>query len=78
MITNLIGGTITKKLNNNMLMNIIVLILLILLKVFLVQWSYNKIYPLLVRNTTGNENVNFKPLNLSESFILVILFSSIF
>lgn len=64
--------------NNNILLNLIVLILLILLKVFLLKWSYNKIYPLLVENTTGNNNTNFRGLTYYDSFIVIILFTSIF
>ena len=52
-------------------------IFIILLKAFAVQWSYNLIWPKLVRNN-GGDTRNFKPLTFYESLVFVILISFLF
>ena len=52
--------------------------LVFFIKVFLVQWSYNRIFPVLRYNATGNEKGDFKPLTFVESIIVVILFNNLF
>ena len=70
----MIGGFVK---GNKMKVDIISLFLMVVLvffiKVILVQWSYNRIFPLLRYNATGN-NKDFRPLTFIESIIVVILF----
>jgi len=56
----------------------IMLVLVFFIKVFLVQWSYNTIFPLLRYNMTGNTFKDFRPLTFIESIVLVILFNNLF
>jgi hypothetical protein len=56
----------------------IMLVLVFFIKVFLVQWSYNTIFPLLRYNMTGNTTKDFRPLTFIESIVLVILFNNLF
>ena len=53
-------------------------VLVFFIKVILVQWSYNRIFPLLRYNMTGNNNEDFRPLTFIESIIVVILFNNLF
>lgn len=62
--------------NNNPLILAISLIILFFIKVFIVQWSYNMIFPKLSANMS--RTTTFKPLTLTESMIVVILFTSLF
>ena len=55
----------------------LMVVLVFFIKVFLVQWSYNRIFPLLRYNMTGN-NKDFRPLTFIESIIVVILFNNLF
>lgn len=48
--------------------------LILLLKTYMVQWAYNKIWPKLVVNS-GQDPSRFTPLNFYEAFLVVILFS---
>ena len=52
-------------------------VLVFFIKVFLVQWSYNTIFPLLRYNMT-NDTKDFRPLTFVESIIVVILFNNLF
>ena len=52
-------------------------VFIILLKAFAVQWSYNFIWPKLVRNN-GDDTRNFKPLTFYEALVFVILISFLF
>ena len=52
--------------------------LVFFIKVFLVQWSYNRIFPLLRYNMTGNTTKDFRPLTFVESIVVVILFNNLF
>ena len=56
----------------------IMLVLVFFIKVFLVQWSYNTIFPLLRYNMTGNTVKDFRPLTFVESIVVVILFNNLF
>ena len=80
MLTNLIGGTISKTgmKGTNVFFLVIMFLLVLLLKVVLVQWSYNKIFPLLMYNVNGDVNQDFKTITFTESIIVVILFNSLF
>ena len=78
MLNNLMKGgaskTIEKSMNGPGLFFMLVVIFFI--NVILVQWSYNKIFPVL-SNNMGN-NGKFKPLTFGESVLVVILFNSLF
>ena len=80
MLTNLIGGTISKTdmKGTNVFFLVIMLLLVLIIKVVLVQWSYNKIFPLLMYNVNGDVNQDFKTITFTESIIVVILFNSLF
>jgi|TARA_B110001469_G_C9635285_1_gene318402 hypothetical protein len=80
MLTNLIGGTISKTdmKGTNVFFLVIMLLLVLIIKVVLVQWSYNKIFPLLMYNVNGDDNQDFKTITFTESIIVVILFNSLF
>jgi hypothetical protein len=56
----------------------LILILTFFIKVILVQWSYNTIFPLLRYNMTGNNVKDFRPLTFVESIVVVILFNNLF
>ena len=48
----------------------------IFIKTYMVQWSYNNIWPKLVKNS-GVNNYKFNPLTFNETFVVIILFWSI-
>lgn len=62
--------------DNNPLLLAISLIILFFIKVFIVQWSYNMIFPKL--STNMGRTTAFKPLTFTESMVVVILFTSLF
>ena len=53
------------------------LVLFFILKVLVVQWSYNKIAPKLISNM-GNSTQQFKPLTFEESLLFTLLISFLF
>jgi hypothetical protein len=55
----------------------LMLILTFFIKVFLVQWSYNRIFPVLRYNMTSQQG-DFRPLTFVESIVVVILFNNLF
>jgi hypothetical protein len=80
MLSNMIGGTIskTKMTTPNTIMVLFILFLFFIIKVILVQWSYNTIFPTLRYNVFGDENYNFQSLTFFESVVVVILFNCLF
>jgi hypothetical protein len=80
MLSNMIGGTIskTKMTYGNSITIFIIFVLIFLIKVILVQWSYNSIFPTLRYNVVGDDGAEFQPLTFFESVIVVILFNSLF
>tara|TARA_Y100000385_G_C12666309_1_gene455989 strand:+ start:276 stop:533 length:258 start_codon:yes stop_codon:yes gene_type:complete len=66
------GGLGTNKLTMTAL-----LVLFFVLKVLVVQWSYNKIAPKLISNM-GNSTQQFKPLTFEESLLFTLLISFLF
>jgi len=56
----------------------LMLILTFFIKVVLVQWSYNTIFPVLRYNAVGNTVKDFRPLTFVESIVVVILFNNLF
>jgi hypothetical protein len=56
---------------------IVLLVLLFVLKVFVVQWSYNKIAPKLIGQwTTGDRH--FEPLTFEEALLFTLLVTFLF
>jgi len=53
------------------------LVLFFILKVLVVQWSYNKIAPKLISNM-GNSTQQFKPLTFEEALLFTLLISFLF
>ena len=49
-------------------------LLCLLLKAWIVQWSYNQVWPVLSRNNHSHKIV-FKPLTYYEALLVVILFT---
>ena len=66
------------KMKINSLSLFLMVILVFFIKAFLVQWSYNRIFPILRYNMTGNSTKDFRPLTFIESIIVVILFNNLF
>lgn len=66
------------KIKINSISLFLMLILTFFIKVILVQWSYNTIFPLLRYNMTGNTIKDFRPLTFVESIVVVILFNNLF
>jgi len=52
-------------------------LLIFLIKSFIIQWSYNSIWPKLSYNS-GNTTQDFKPLTFVEAMILTLLALNIF
>ena len=75
----MIGGFVKgNKMKIDSLQLFLMMILIFFIKAFLVQWSYNRIFPLLRYNMTGNSTKDFRPLTFIESIIFVILFNNLF
>ena len=75
----MIGGFVKgNKMKINSLQLFLMMILIFFIKAFLVQWSYNRIFPILRYNMTGNTTKDFRPLTFIESIIFVILFNNLF
>ena len=74
MIAGFIKGN---KIKTDSLSLLLMLILVFFIKVILVQWSYNTIFPLLRYNMI-NDTKNFRPLTFVESIVVVILFNNLF
>ena len=55
----------------------VILIIVLLLRAYIVQVTYNLMWPKIVSNT-GGDNSQFKPLTFYESLMIVILFSFLF
>lgn len=74
-----LGGAIVKQMNIIDPFSILILtVFVFLLKCYLVQWSYNTIFPLIRYNAYGDEEQPFIPLTLTHSIILVILCNNLF
>lgn len=55
----------------------LMVVIVFFIKVILVQWSYNRIFPVLRYNIT-NDTKDFRPLTFVESIVVVILFNNLF
>ena len=53
------------------------IVLVLLIKAYVVQLTYNMMWPKLVENS-GGDTSRFKPLTFYEALIMVILFSFLF
>jgi len=74
----MIGGFVKgNKIKIDSISLFLMLILTFFIKVILVQWSYNTIFPLLRYNIT-NDTKDFRPLTFVESIVVVILFNNLF
>jgi hypothetical protein len=74
----MIGGFIKgNKMKVDSLQLFLMLFLVFFIKVFLVQWSYNRIFPILRYNMTSQQG-DFRPLTFVESIVFVILFNNLF
>ena len=72
----MIGGFVKgNKMKVDSLQLFLMVVLVFFIKVFLVQWSYNRIFPLLRYNMTGHQG-DFRPLTFVESIVVVILFNN--
>ena len=65
------------KMKINSLSLFLMVVLVFFIKVFLVQWSYNRIFPVLRYNMIGRQG-DFRPLTFVESIVVVILFNNLF
>lgn len=75
----MIGGFVKgNKIKIDSMSLFLMLILTFFIKVILVQWSYNTIFPLLRYNMTNNTVKDFRPLTFVESIVVVILFNNLF
>ena len=75
----MIGGFVKgNKIKINSLSLFLMVILVFFIKAFLVQWSYNRIFPVLRYNMIGNSTKDFRPLTFIESINVVILFNNLF
>ena len=75
----MIGGFIKgNKIKIDSLSLFLMVVLVFFIKVILVQWSYNTIFPVLRYNMTGNIVKDFRPLTFVESIVVVILFNNLF
>ena len=66
--------------NNDITKSFIFIVIFFIIKVALVQWSYNTIFPLLRYNFVGSykEEYEFKKLTYFQSIIVIILFNNLF
>ena len=79
----MIGGSLkVKKMIKNENINTLfavffMIILVLLIKAYVVQITYNMMWPKIVENS-GGDTSRFKPLTFYESLLMVILFSFLF
>ena len=75
----MIGGFVKgNKMKVDSLQLFLMVIIVFFIKVILVQWSYNTIFPVLRYNMTNNTVKDFRPLTFIESIVVVILFNNLF
>ena len=74
----MIGGFVKgNKIKIDSISLFLMVVIVFFIKVILVQWSYNRIFPLLRYNIT-NDSKDFRPLTFVESIVVVILFNNLF
>jgi hypothetical protein len=81
-ITNILrgGGFVVKNTGTDSFLELMMVSLLILLiKSFIVMVAYNYMFPRLMANINTNyQRESFKPINIFEGAIMVILFNNLF
>ena len=74
----MIGGFVKgNKLRVDSLQFFIAMVAIFFIKAWLVQWSYNRVFPVLKYNMTGNQG-EFRKLTYLEAIVVVILFNNLF
>ena len=58
---------------NNKLPVMVLLVLFFALKVMVVQWSYNKVAPKLIRQWSSADSRHFEPLTFEEALVFTLL-----
>ena len=61
----------------NIIQLIIMVILILLLRSYIVQVTYNMMWPKIVENT-GGDTSKFRPITFYEAIMIVLLFSFLF
>lgn len=62
---------------SNKLSLLAILLFFLIIKALVVQITYNKVWPVLVRNSGGSTH-DFKPLVFQEALLITILFNFLF
>ena len=62
---------------NNQIYYFAIGVIILLIKTFIVQWTYNQVWPKLVLNS-GNNPKQFTQLSLYEAYLFVILIEFLF
>ena len=74
-----IGGKLignTTDLGDNALLGFFIIVLLLILKAFLVKYTYNTVAPKLIKNSGGDLS-NFREIDFVESLLFIILVHSL-
>tara|TARA_E500000178_G_scaffold254469_1_gene251063 strand:- start:297 stop:551 length:255 start_codon:yes stop_codon:yes gene_type:complete len=75
------GGKLKKMIKNEKFSSLFaiffMIVLVLLIKAYVVQLTYNMMWPKIVENS-GGDTSRFKPLTFYESLMVVILFSFLF
>ena len=75
------GGKINKMIKDENIITLFtvffMILLFLLIKAYVVQITYNMMWPKIVENS-GGDTSRFKPLTFYEALIMVILFSFLF
>tara|TARA_A100001015_G_scaffold299364_1_gene383337 strand:- start:1144 stop:1428 length:285 start_codon:yes stop_codon:yes gene_type:complete len=74
------GGAKVPENNNQMLIVFMLSLLILMVKSILVQMTYNNVMPVVIASFKEKYDplTEFRPLNLPESVLLVILFNNLF
>ena len=62
---------------SNKISLLVILLFFLVLKALIVQITYNRVWPVLVRNSGGSTR-NFKGLKFQEALLITILFNFLF
>jgi len=79
----MIGGgnkllKMTKIKSNDIVSLLIAILILYVARTYIVQQTYNIMWPKLVHNSSNDKDNNFTPLSFYESFLFVILIDFLF
>ncbi len=64
-------------LGDNALLGFFIIVLLLILKAFLVKYTYNTVAPKLIKNSGGDLS-NFREIDFVEALLFIILIHSLF